>query len=541
MNIDSLERKIYFGGPIITVNENKPIVEAVGVIGEKIYTVGDLEQVKTSMEKNYIPVNLSGNTMLPGFIDCHLHPIIYAFYLLNPDLTNINSMEELQDLLKKACEIKEGNELIIAFNLKEENFNNPILPTKWDLDNICLEKPLFIMRYDGHIGIANTQALKLAGITEDTIPPEGGEIRKNKNGELIGIISEKALDLILSKITFPDPREIKGAAEQAFKNLAQKGITSLHGIISTDTKGEFGGAGAVEMAIYRNVQDIIPQNWYALINTDRPKKLSRLKKPPFDDGTEFSKFKINCLKLYLDGTLGAKTACMHEPFADAPDMCGFCVIDEDDIYEKMKIAHKNGFQIGIHAIGDKGNRIIVDLYKKLLNKFPREDHRHRIEHASLLTDDVIQDMADYGIVASCQPPFLNSEFTWLEKRLGKKRLKYAYPFKSIIDNGVVLASGSDCPIEDPNPILGLHALINRNGIVPEQGISVEDAIKTYTLNAAYAAFEENVKGSIEEGKLADLVILNKNPLEVPKKEIKTIEVLETIIRGKTVYKKQIQS
>ncbi|MBA7672126.1 N-substituted formamide deformylase [subsurface metagenome] len=204
----------------------------------------------------------------------------------------------------------------------------------------------------------------------------------------------------------------------------------------------------------------------------------------------------------------------------------------------MVVAHNNGFQIGIHAIGDKGNRIAMDLYKKLLTEFPRDDHRHRIEHASMLIKDVIRDMATYGVIASCQPPFINSEYTWLVKRLGEERCKYTYPMKSIVDAGVVLASGSDCPIEDPSPILGLHALVTRNGFIPEECLSMEEALKTYTINAAYAAFEENIKGSIEVGKLADFVILDKNPLEVPKDEIKEIRVLETIIRGRSVFKKE---
>ena len=379
----NIERKIFFGGPIITINDKQPIVEAVGVIGEIINFVGSLEYVKNRMENDYILVNLNGSTLLPGFIDCHLHPIIFAFYLLNPDLTNVNSLEELKQLLKNASEAKGDDDLVVGFNLKEENFDRPILPTKWDLDEACSTKPIFIMRYDGHIGIANTKALELVGITRDSIAPEGGEIRKNDKGDLTGVISENALELILSKISVPGPQEIKGAAEQAFMILAKKGLTSLHGVISTDTKGEFGGAAAVEMSIYKSLLDIIPQNWYTLINTDKPKKLIRLKKPPLDDYSKESKFKINCLKLYLDGSFGAKTACMHEPFSDAPDMCGFCVIDEDEIYEKMKIAHNNGFQICIHAIGDKGNRIVVDLYIRLLEEFPRENHRHRIEHSSM--------------------------------------------------------------------------------------------------------------------------------------------------------------
>ena len=202
----------------------------------------------------------------------------------------------------------------------------------------------------------------------------------------------------------------------------------------------------------------------------------------------------------------------------------------------MKVVHDNEFQICIHAIGDKGNRIEVNLYKRLLDESPREDHRHRIEHASILTEDVLEDMGKYKIIASCQPPFINSEFNWLEKRLGKERLKDTYPMKSILDAGVTLISGSDCPVEDPNVIMGLHALVHRNNFIPEQCINIEEALKTYTIKAAYGAFEENIKGSIEIGKLADFVIVNRNPLEVPKDEIKEIQVMETIIRGKTVFK-----
>ncbi|MBA7664787.1 N-substituted formamide deformylase [subsurface metagenome] len=366
------------------------------------------------------------------------------------------------------------------------------------------------------------------------------KIKKNMEGELTGVISENALDLIYSKITkyiIPEPDIIQETADKAFKLLAKKGITSLHGIIQLGRSGEGGDLGLNETPIFKSIQEKILQSWYGLISTDNPKKLSKIKKRPLDGGSEDSKFKVGSLKLFLDGTFGAKTACMWEPFSDAPDMCGFCVVEEDNIYDKMKIAHNNGFQISIHVIGDKGNRICVDLYKRLLKEFPRDDHRHRIEHASMLTDDVIEDMNKYGIIASCQPPFINSEYKWLEKRLGKERCKYTYPMKSIIDAGVVLISGSDAPIEDPNPILGLHALVNRNGFIPEQCIPMEEAIKTYTLNAAYGAFEEKIKGSIEAGKLADFVILDQNPLEVLKDKIKDIQIVETIIRGKSVFKK----
>jgi hypothetical protein len=279
------------------------------------------------------------------------------------------------------------------------------------------------------------------------------------------------------------------------------------------------------------------QDCNAYVETDYREKALELENIALRNTSSGTKFKIGGLKLYLDGSFGAKTACMFEPFADAPEQCGFCVIEEEDIYDKMKIAHNKNFQIIIHAIGDKANRIAMNLYKRLLEEFPRRDHRHRIEHASMLTEDIISDMAKYGVIASCQPPFINSEYDWITKRVGETRCKYTYPMRSLVEAGVVLASGSDCPVEDPHIIMGLHALVTRNSFVPEQCISMEEALKTYTINAAYAAFEEKIKGSIEVGKVADLVILDRNPLKVPKDEIKEIQVIETIIRGKTVFKK----
>jgi predicted amidohydrolase YtcJ len=203
----------------------------------------------------------------------------------------------------------------------------------------------------------------------------------------------------------------------------------------------------------------------------------------------------------------------------------------------MKTAHNLGIQIAVHAIGDKANKALVDLYSRLLEEFPRDDHRHRIEHASMLTSDLIYRIRDLGLIASCQPAFIISDGAWLERRLGKERCKMVYPFRSMLDAGVIIASGSDCPVEDPNPILGIHAMVNREAFIPEEAISVEDALKTFTINGAYAAFEEKVKGSIEVGKLADLVILSENPLEIPRERIKEIKVWETIIRGKTIFKK----
>ena len=532
----TLDNKILYGGIIITINNTQPYVEAVGIKGDKIASIGTLEEVKVEMGENSELIHLKGNTLLPGFIDCHLHPVSYINHILNPDLTNVKSLKGLQDLLKLVSEKKEKDEFIIAYNFSEERFDDPILPNRWDLDEVCPNHPVFILRYDGHIGIANTRALNLVELDEHTRAPEGGEIRKDKHGNLTGVISENALNIIFAKIPIPKDVKIATAAKKGSKHLAQKGLTSFHGIINADARYKADNRKTDEFSLFKSVQNYFFQDCYIFLETDYPEKVIELSKTSLHGGNSDSKAKIGGLKLYLDGSFGAKTACMFEPFTDAPEECGFCVIEEAEIYEKMKIAHNKEFQIVIHAIGDKANRIAMNLYKKLLTEFPRDNHRHRIEHASMLTEDIIEDMAKYGVIASCQPPFINSEYNWIAKRIGNDRCKYTYPMKSIVNAGVLLASGSDCPVEDPHPILGLHALVTRNSFVPEECLSMEEALKSYTINAAYAAFEEKIKGSIEVGKFADLVILDKNPLQTSKDKIREITILETIIKGKTVFK-----
>lgn len=523
------------GGPIITMNDNQPTVEAVGIEEEKIIAVGSVEEVKNKLGNKYDLIELKGNTLLPGFIDCHIHPISSLFFEFNLNLAGVKSLKELQELLQKTAREKKPNEFILGLNLTEENFDNPILPTRWDLDDACSENPIFLIRHDGHLVVANSKALELAEINRDTKAPEGGEIQKEKNGEITGILTEHATDLLISKIPIPDSNTIKEAASNVFKDFAKKGITSIHGFVELD-RGGVENLGGISIPILKLIKEQIPQNYYSVIFTKNPRKLNRIKKSELDDGKTDGKFKVGCLKIWADGTFGASTAFLFEPFTDQPEKCGFLVNDEDEIYQRMIAAHNLKYQIAIHAIGDKANRIVVDLYKKLLKEYPRKDHRHRIEHASMLTADVLKDMKELDLIASCQPPFIISDCPWLEERIGKERFKYTYAFKSIVNAGIILAAGSDCPVEDPNPILGLHALITRFGFVPEECLSIEEALKSYTINGAYAAFEENIKGSIEVGKLADFVILDKNPLEVPKDKIREIKVLETIIRGKTAFK-----
>ncbi|MFX1316266.1 MAG: amidohydrolase [Promethearchaeota archaeon] len=538
MNENKLKSRIFYNGSIITMNDSQPFVEAVGIYGEKVIAVGSLDDVQAKVKVNFELIDLKGKTLLPGFIDCHMHAIGAVFFLLYPDFSKVRSLKELLQFLKGHIKDKKPNELILGFKLDEQRFEIPILPTRWDLDKVSPNNPVFIFRHDVHSGIANSKALALAGITNDTLSPEGGGIQRNENGEITGILTENATNLIFSIITLPDSEIIKKAASEFFGSLATKGITSIHGVIELDRKGGVENLGGIAIPILKTIKENILQNYYSIVYTASPKKIKRIKKPPLDEGKRDSKFRVGCIKAWMDGALGASTALMEEPYTDQPKNWGYGVINEDELYERMKTAHNLGFQIAIHAIGDQANRVVMNLYKKLLKEYPKKDHRHRIEHASVLTKDIIKDIKEYGIIASCQPAFIHSDSHWLEKRLGKERCNNTYPFKSIVDAGVNLAAGSDCPVENPDPILGLHCLVTRNGFIPEECLAIEDALKAYTINGAFASFEEDIKGSIEVGKLADLVILDKNPLRIPKDKIREIKVIETIIRGKTVYRRK---
>lgn len=530
-------KKIFYNGPIVTINDLNPKVEAVGIEGEKIISVGTLKDVKKSMNEGYELVNLEGKTLLPGFIDCHIHAIGSVFLSIYPSFKNIKSLNETLDLLEKIIEDKNPGDFLLGFDLDEERFDNPVFPTKWDLDRVSPDNPVFLFRHDVHIGVGNSKLLELAGIDKETISPEGGEIQKDENGEPTGILKENATSLIFSVYKLPEAKVIKENASEFFYSLAKKGLTSIHGLLELDAKGGVENLGGISFPILNLVKEIVLQNYYGIFFTANPKKILKIQKSPLNEGETDGKFKFGCLKAWFDGSFGAFTAYLSEPYNDQPDNYGLCVIDEDILYNRMKAAHNLGIQIAVHAIGDKANKALVDLYSRLLEEFPRDNHRHRIEHASMLTTDIIHKIKDLGLIASCQPAFIISDGVWLKRRLGKERCKMVYPFRSMLDAGVIIASGSDCPVEDPNPILGIHAMVNREVFIPEEAISVEDALKTFTINGAYAAFEEKVKGSIEVGKLADLVILSENPLEIPRERIKEIQVWETIIRGKTVFKK----
>lgn len=304
------------------MNESQPFVEAVCIEGEKIIAAGSLKETQGNVKDNYVLIDLKGKTLLPGFIDCHIHAIGAIFLSLFPDFSEIKSLKELKDYLKNIIKDKGPDKLILGFNLDEQKFENPIFPTKWDLDQVSPNHPIFLFRHDVHSGVGNSKALELAGITNNSVSPEGGEIQKNDNGEPTGILLEQATNIIISIISLPDSYAIKETASKFFKDLAAKGITSIHALIEMDRKGGIENLGGISIPILKIIKERILQNYYSIVYTAIPKKLKRIKKPPLDEGRRDSKFRVGCLKAWMDGTLRTSTALMNEPFTDQPENQG---------------------------------------------------------------------------------------------------------------------------------------------------------------------------------------------------------------------------
>jgi hypothetical protein len=310
-------------------------------------------------------------------------------------------------------------------------------------------------------------------------------------------------------------------------------VTSAGIILQTDQEGPAGAAGALEVAGMQILLPETPVSTYALLISADAEKILAARETPLHDPEAGRR--VGGIKIFADGTLGSCTALMDAPFSDQPERQGFMTQDEDTIYGRMLEAHQHGLQIAIHAIGDEANRRCLGLYERLLTAHPRADHRHRIEHASVLDDDSIARMARLGVVVSTQPLFIHSEKTWLHKRLGPERARQTYPLRSLLKAGVRVAGASDGPVESTDVLHALQCCVTREGFQVEQGISAAQALRLFTIDAAYAQFEEAEKGSIRPGKRADFAVLSANPVSVPAESIRDIRVEQTIVAGRAVY------
>jgi predicted amidohydrolase YtcJ len=507
---------------IVTLNPKQPIAQAVSVQNGRIAAIGSNAEIRKHVSSATKIIDAKNKTVIPGLIDCHVHMTEFGLFLQSPDLRNVKSIKQMQRKLREHALKRRGKGWILGGRWDQEKFAERRYPTRWDLDDAVTESPVFLVRICGHIGVANTAALRLAGITKET-RVEGGKIDLDKaTGEPCGILEGKAMSLIWKAVPKPNLEAFEEACLLACTKAVEAGLTGVHWLAeSTD-----------EIQAIRNLdsEGKLPLRVYLGIPL---KLLDRLANLGLSFEAAGSMVKMGFVKLFADGSLGSRTAALKEPYADDPNSKGLLLNSSKKLCQLVLKAHKAGFQVGVHAIGDRGIENVLDAYEEALKHFPRDDHRHRIEHCSILNPELITRMKRLSLVASVQPHFVASDF-WICNRVGSERARWAYPFKTLLQEGVMVASGSDCPIESISPLLGIWAAVVRKDNV-EQRLNVEEALKTYTVNAAYASFDEEKRGTIEAGKQADLTILSHDLTKIPREKIRDVAVEMVIVDGKVVY------
>jgi len=532
----------FMNGKIYTVNGKQPFAQFVVTEGNKILFVGSDKDAKKYISSDTKIVDLKGRLLLPGFIDSHTHFISGGFYLTGLDLNPAKSRAEFIQLLKEYIKGKEDR-WITEGNWDHEKWDVKKLPTKEWIDPFTKNIPVFVDRYDGHMALANSHALKLAGISKDTPSPEGGLIIKDpETGEPTGILKDNAMDLVRNIIPPYTDEQYNEALTAALNEAKGFGVTSI-GDMSYTTDKSFQDQLNTYQRFEKEGKLTVRVSTRMPINTYKKFIKSGIQNNFGDDFIQ-----IGSLKAYADGSLGSSTAWFFDHYAQDSTTFGLPNdIFQNGNFEKWALdADKNKLQICVHAIGDRAVSTTLDVVEKIEKENPVWDRRFHIEHSQHLQPHDFARFARLGVIASMQPTHLLEDGNWAEKRIGKKRLKYMHAYNSFLKAGATVAFGTDFPVVTLNPLVGLYMAVTRrtsdgknpDGLEPLEKISIEDAIKCYTINGAYAEFQENKKGSIEPGKLADLIVLNQNILTIDPVKIKDVKIDMTILGGKIIYKRK---
>lgn len=526
---------IIFNAQVHTMHRDQPTAEAVAIYGNRIVAVGSTKDIKKLAGSNTKQIDAKGQLVLPGFNDAHVHFMSGGFQLSSVDLRDATSPQEFAERIRDfAAKMAEGR-WITGGDWDHERWPEAKLPTKELIDHYTPNTPVFVNRLDGHMALANSLALRLAGVTRETKDPDGGVIvRDPKTGEPTGILKDAAQSFVWRVIPPASLDEKLTAARAASNHAASLGVTSVQDM----------SAGA-DVGVYQTLLDRgdLKTRIYAVWALPSWDRLARTGvRAHFGNAM----LRTGGLKGFADGSLGSTTALFFEPYLDAPNTSG---IPSDEMFpagamlERVRGADKAGLQVIIHAIGDRANDNILSIYEQVEREDGDRDRRFRIEHAQHLR---AQDIPRFGrdkVIASMQPYHAIDDGRWAEKRIGKKRSKTTYAFRSLLDSGATLAFGTDWTVAPLDPVLSIYAAVTRrtldgkhpNGWVPEQKISVEEAVRAYTVGSAFAEFQENEKGTIAPGKLADVVILSRDIFKIDPKEIETVKVVMTIMDGRVVY------
>jgi len=520
---------------IHTMDRSHPAAAAIAIYGNRIIAVGSNDEIKKLAGADTKVIDAKGRLVLPGFNDAHVHFMSGGFQLSSVDLRDANTPQEFAERIRDfAARLPKGR-WITGGDWDHERWPDAKLPTKELIDRYTPDTPVFVNRLDGHMALANSLALKLAGVTRETKDPPGGVIVRDLNtGEPTGILKDAAQSFVWKVIPAPSFEEKLAAARAATNHAASLGVTSVQDL----------SAGA-DVSVYQALLDRgeLKNRIYAVWPLPRWERLAQTGvRAHFGSAM----LRTGGLKGFADGSLGSTTALFFQPYNDAPNTSG---IPSDEMFpeaamlERVRGADQAGLQVIIHAIGDRANDNILSIYEQVEKEDGDRDRRFRIEHAQHLRSQDIPRFARDKVIASMQPYHAIDDGRWAEKRIGPERAKTTYAFRSLLDSGAILAFGTDWTVAPLNPLLTIYAAATRrtldgkhpNGWIPEQKISVEEAVRAYTVGSAFAEFQENEKGTIVPGKLADIVILSRDIFQIDPKEVEKVKVVTTIMDGRVIY------
>jgi predicted amidohydrolase YtcJ len=516
---------------VFTVDGARPWAEAVAICGERIDAVGTTDEIRRVLPAGARIIDAGGRLVVPGFNDAHVHLNDGAKDLLSVNLRDAKSSEEMRARVAAfAARTPQGRWILGGF-WDHESWPDHALPTRALMDAAAPDHPVFLSRLDGHMAVANSKALALAGVTRATPVPAGGAILKDASGELTGILKDNAMGLVDRVIPPPSWDETMAGAKAALAHAASLGVTTVQDLTSS----------ADQLRVYQALKAAgqLPVRLYA--TQSRP--YGEFVKMGVATGFGDDWLRIGGVKLFADGSMGSGTAAFFEPYSDDPSTTGLLMHSPDALKQLVFDADAAGFQLLVHAIGDRANAVVLDVFEALARERGPRDRRARIEHAQVVRDADKARFAKAGVIASIQPSHCTDDMRWAEKRIGKDRCAVAYDFKSFLDAGVRVAFGTDWFVEPLDPMIGLHAAVTRQfadgtppgGWHPEERLTMAQAIELYTLGSAYAEFAEARKGSIVPGKLADMVVLSRDLFTIPPGEILGTKAVMTIVGGKVVH------
>jgi predicted amidohydrolase YtcJ len=521
---------------IYTVDEAHPSAQALAVKDGRFLFAGSEREVMALRGPATKVVDAGGHTVIPGMVDAHAHVLGIGESLQQVDLTGTRSYDVVVARVAAAAKGAPAGKWIVGRGWDQNDWGDTRFPTHDALTRALPNNPVYLTRVDGHAGLANAAAMRAAGVTAKTADPRGGRLERDASGAPTGVFVDNAQGLVERVIPPPTRADVRKALGLAITEAHRYGLVGIHDAgesrATIDVMEEMAKAGE------------LPFRLYVMIGDDSAALAHYMSIGP-RSGMYDNHLWVRAIKLYADGALGSRGAALLEPYSDDPKNNGLLVSAPAHIEDVAERALASGFQVATHAIGDRGNRIVLDAYEKALQAHPTADHRFRIEHAQILNHDDIPRFAQLGVIPSMQAVHQTSDMYWAGSRLGIGRLLGAYAWRSLLNTGVVVPNGSDAPVEAVNPLFSFHSAVSREdasnwptgGWMPEQRMTRGEALESMTIWPAYAAFQEQIMGSITPGKLADFVILDRDIMTVPERDILGTSVLATYIGGKAVYER----